>query len=100
VSALTRDQREVDEMFRRMVFNVLCGNRDDHVRNHAFLMASENQWRMSPAYDLTPTPEIKEHALAVNGKWSNIAKVDLAAVGTAFSIKDADGIIEQCAAVA
>ena len=99
VSALTRDHREVVEMFRRMVFNVLCGNRDDHVRNHAFLMTSENQWQMSPAYDLTPTPELEEHALGVNGKWSGITRSDLIQAGATFSIKDAEGIIDQCASV-
>ncbi|MCF7848895.1 MAG: type II toxin-antitoxin system HipA family toxin [Kiritimatiellales bacterium] len=99
VSALTRDHREVEGMFRRMVFNILCGNRDDHVRNHAFLMEAPNQWQLSPAYDLTPTPELKEHALGVNGKWSGIAKSDLAQVGKLFSIKNADEIIDQCASV-
>ncbi len=99
VLALTRDQREVEEMFRRMVFNVLHGNRDDHVRNHAFLMASPGEWSLSPAFDLTPTPELAEHALGVNEKWSGITKSDLAQVGAAFSIRNAGGIIEQCASV-
>ncbi|VGO20681.1 type II toxin-antitoxin system HipA family toxin [Pontiella sulfatireligans] len=99
VSALTRDYREVEEMFRRMVFNVLSGNRDDHVRNHAFLMTSANQWQLSPAYDLTPTPELDEHALGINGKWSGITTSDLIQVGATFSIKDVDGIIDRCVTV-
>jgi len=50
---LTADQRAVEQVFRRMVFNVLAHNRDDHSRNFAFLMDSAGQWRPSPAYDLT-----------------------------------------------
>lgn len=99
VLALTRDYREVEEQFRRMVFNVVLRNRDDHVRNHAFLLQG-SQWSLSPAYDLTPTPEISEQSLGVNGKWLEIGKDDLAAVGKLFSIKQAGDIIDQIAGVA
>lgn len=99
VRALTGDQREVVEQFRRMVFNVLLGNRDDHVRNHAFML-QDGQWRLSPAYDLTPTPDMPEQSLGVNGKWSDIGRADLAAVGKLFSIKSAHDIIDQIAALA
>jgi serine/threonine-protein kinase HipA len=98
VLALTGDQRQVVEQFRRMVFNVLLGNRDDHVRNHAFLMHG-TKWSLSPAYDLTPTPEILEQSLGVNGKWTDIGKNDLLAVGKRFSIKQADEIIDQIASL-
>lgn len=50
---MTRDTAEVLQMFRRMVFNVLTRNRDDHAKNHAFLMGASGEWRLSPAYDLT-----------------------------------------------
>lgn len=50
---MTRDSGEVLEMFRRMVFNVYARNRDDHAKNHAFLMGADGLWRLSPAYDLT-----------------------------------------------
>lgn len=99
VLALTGDQREVVEQFRRMVFNVLLGNRDDHVRNHAFMLR-DGQWGLSPAYDLTPTPDIPEQSLGVNEKWSDIGREDLAAVGRLFSIKPADDIIDRTAALA
>lgn len=95
VSALTRDQREVDEMFRRMAFNVLLGNRDDHVRNHGFLMPGPNVWKLSPAFDLTPTPQLEEHSLSVNGKWSGIKLEDLQAVGRAFSVRGIDEILQK-----
>jgi serine/threonine-protein kinase HipA len=51
--ALTRDQRQVEAAFRRMVFNVAAHNRDDHVKNFSFLMGMDGAWRLSPAYDLT-----------------------------------------------
>lgn len=45
------------ELFRRMVFNVLISNVDDHLRNHGFLMLSRHGWTLSPVYDLNPTPQ-------------------------------------------
>lgn len=53
---LTRDRREVVEAFRRMVFNALACNRDDHVRNCAFLMEPHGAWHLSPAYDMVYAP--------------------------------------------
>lgn len=48
--------KDLHELWRRIVFNVLIGNLDDHLRNHGFLYDSENKWRLSPAYDLNPVP--------------------------------------------
>lgn len=53
VTHLTRNQADVAECFRRMVFNLLAHNRDDHAKNFAFLMDRAGAWRLSPAYDLT-----------------------------------------------
>lgn len=50
--ALTRDQRQLDEAFRRMAFNVVAHNRDDHVKNISFLMSMDGTWKLAPAYDL------------------------------------------------
>lgn len=50
-------KKDVAELFRRMCFNALISNIDDHPRNHA-LIATENSWRLSPAYDLTPSPAV------------------------------------------
>lgn len=50
-----RPAQDLEELFRRMVFNALISNTDDHPRNHA-LIAAANQWELSPAYDLTPNP--------------------------------------------
>jgi serine/threonine-protein kinase HipA len=94
--ALCKDQRQVVQQFRRMVFNVLSGNRDDHVRNHSFLLDETTGWKLSPAYDLTPTPSKTEHALSIHSKWNSITDTDLLAVADLFSINKPSEIIEQC----
>ena len=48
--------QDLPELWRRMVFNVLVSNTDDHLRNHGFLYAGPKGWRLSPAYDMNPTP--------------------------------------------
>ena len=54
-------------LFRRMAFNVLVSNVDDHLRNHGFLMPDETGWILSPAYDLNPTPvDQKARILSTN----------------------------------
>jgi serine/threonine-protein kinase HipA len=55
--ASAKPQDDANELFRRMVFNALISNNDDHPRNHA-LLAKDTDWRLSPAYDLTPAPLI------------------------------------------
>jgi serine/threonine-protein kinase HipA len=55
-----------ERLFRRLLFNVLAGNRDDHLRNHGFLRLPEG-CRLAPAFDLNPARELREHALAVDG---------------------------------
>ena len=52
-SAPTED---LHELWRRIVFNVMVGNLDDHLRNHGFLYDRDDKWRLSPAYDLNPVP--------------------------------------------
>ncbi len=47
---------DLHELWRRLVFNVMIGNLDDHLRNHGFLYDRDNKWRLSPAYDLNPVP--------------------------------------------
>lgn len=51
---------DASELFRRMVFNILVSNVDDHLRNHGFLWTGSNGWRLSPAYDINPTPQDKK----------------------------------------
>jgi len=66
---LTRQQGMVDQMFTRMVFNIFAHNRDDHTKNHSFLMSERGEWSLSPAYDVTfSTGPAGEHALDIGGE--------------------------------
>jgi serine/threonine-protein kinase HipA len=56
---------DLGQLFRRVVFNVLTGNRDDHLRNHGFLRAGGG-WRLAPAFDVNPSPQKPEHTLALD----------------------------------
>lgn len=55
---------DLAELYRRAVFNVLIGNRDDHLRNHGFLRGPRG-WRLAPAFDVNPNPDKDEHTLAL-----------------------------------
>lgn len=57
---------DLEQLFRRVVFNVLVGNRDDHLRNHGFIR-DVTGWRLSPAYDMNPNPNKTSHALTLDG---------------------------------
>jgi serine/threonine-protein kinase HipA len=58
-------RRDMQMLWRRIVFNVLISNTDDHLRNHGFLYAGQDGWHLAPAYDLNPVPtDIKPRALA------------------------------------
>ena len=56
---------DLEQLFRRVVFNVLTAHRDDHLRNHGFLRSREG-WRLAPAFDLNPVPTLAEHQLAID----------------------------------
>ncbi len=55
-------ERDTEELWRRMVFNILIRNVDDHLHNHGFLHVKKGQWELSPAFDINPFPE-KQHEL-------------------------------------
>jgi serine/threonine-protein kinase HipA len=93
---------DMEEQFRRMVFNVLARNQDDHVKNIAFLMDKSGTWSLSPAYDLTYSfnPQgiwTNKHQMAVNGKRDEFTREDLLSCAKAASIKNrlANTIIEE-----
>ncbi len=66
---LTRNHQDTLELFRRMVFNFVAHNRDDHAKNFAFLMDEQGQWSLSPAYDLTYSPGPGgEHTMTILGE--------------------------------
>lgn len=83
---------DAEELFRRMVFNVICFNCDDHTKNISFLMNKRGEWKLSPAYDVTYAynPDnrwLKQHQLSVNGKRENIYRADLLKVASEMNIK-------------
>jgi len=86
----TRHAGDQDEMFRRMAFNVLAHNRDDHLKNHAFLMDASGRWRLSPAYDLSFSDGPGgEHHLAIAGEGRRPGLTHIEAVGRALGMKPA-----------
>lgn len=69
VHGITRHAGDLEQAFRRMIFNILAYNRDDHARQHAFLFDADDQWHLAPAYDLTFSGGPGgEHYLAVEGE--------------------------------
>ena len=63
---LTQDPHQGEEMYRRMVFNLVCDNKDDHAKNFAFI-CQNNEWRLSPAYDLLPSDGMNGyHTTSIN----------------------------------
>lgn len=95
---------EMEQMYRRMVFNVVSRNHDDHTKNHAFLMDKSGKWSLAPAYDLcyTYAPSGKwtnQHQLSLNGKRDNFTLDDLLSTGQKLDIKNPMIIIEQITSV-
>jgi serine/threonine-protein kinase HipA len=89
-----------EQLFRRMVFNVLARNCDDHTKNFAFIMDREGKWDLSPAFDLCHTynpsnPWVSHQALSVNGKRADINRDDFLEVAKQMNIKKAESIIEM-----
>lgn len=86
---LTKDSRQMEELYRRMCFNVFAHNRDDHSKNFSYLYdESEKRWKLTPAYDLTYSNSVGgEHATCVNGNGKNPGIEDLLEVGKATGIQ-------------
>ncbi len=86
---VTGAQRDVEELYRRMVFNIIARNQDDHAKNFAYLMDEKGAWRLSPAYDITyayGTGYTREHQLSLKGKASDFTRADLIQVAEEHSI--------------
>lgn len=88
------------EMFRRMVFNVVVRNQDDHTKNISFLMGEDGRWRLSPAYDMgyAYNPNggwTSMHQMSIAGKFDDITKEDLLSFAKANNIKDANDVISE-----
>lgn len=91
---------EAEEFYRRMVFNVVARNQDDHTKNTSFLMNRKGEWRLSPAYDMSwaYNPNggwTATHQMSINNKWDNITREDLLTVASEMNVKGAKKIIDQ-----
>ncbi len=81
-----------EQLFRRMVFNVVARNQDDHVKNVAFLMDREGAWSLAPAYDVTwawkpGNPWLESHQMSINGKRDGFDVQDLRVVARLAGLK-------------
>jgi serine/threonine-protein kinase HipA len=91
---------EMEQFYRRMVFNVVARNQDDHTKNISFIMDEEGSWKLSPAYDVawSYNPQgdwTNVHQMSVGGKRDNFRREDILALGKRQGIKKALDILEQ-----
>ena len=91
---------QAEQLYRRMVFNVIARNCDDHTKNFAFRLKKEGDWELSPAYDICfayrPDSDwVSQHNLSINGKRTDITREDLLTVAKSMNIKKANTIIQQ-----
>ena len=91
---------EAEQMFRRMVFNVMAQNCDDHTKNFAFTMTQLGEWRLAPAYDVCHAYRpgsvwVSQHSLSINGKRQGVTRDDLLEVGRKMNVKKAPIIVQQ-----
>ncbi|MDX1507203.1 MAG: type II toxin-antitoxin system HipA family toxin [Woeseiaceae bacterium] len=98
MQSLTLPGSDLEEMFRRMVFNVVARNQDDHTKNIAFLMDKRGRWSLAPAFDViyayNPSGEwTSRHQMSINGKRDDFRRSDLLGVADKFGIEDAGAVI-------
>lgn len=94
-ASLKIPQAEIDQLFKRMIFNLVFFNIDDHLKNHSFIYdRQKDSWNLSPAYDLTYSlnPLLKatkvSRALSINNKRTNIELADVLSIAEKYSIKN------------
>ncbi len=91
---------DAEQLYRRMVFNVMSRNCDDHTKNFSFSMDKTGKWKLSPAFDVCHSFRldsvwVSQHSLSINGKRKNITRDDLLAVAKKMNIKKAEAVIRQ-----
>ena len=94
-----------EQLFRRMVFNVLLRNCDDHTKNFAFMLNGAHKWQLAPAYDIChayrPGSDwVSQHALSINGKRNHITRFDLDELAAKMSIRNSKHIVSEIQEVA
>lgn len=102
IQKLNLGHEALREMFRRMLFNVLARNQDDHTRNIAFLMNRQGKWTLAPAFDMvwaynSQGAWTNRHQMSVNGKRNGFERADLMAAAEQFGIKGASETLRKVA---
>lgn len=97
---LRLSKADAAEQFRRMVFNIVARNLDDHTKNISFLMGANGKWKLSPAYDVIYSHNpagtwTNQHQMSVNGRRDNITEGDLIAIGESISLSRPVEIIDD-----
>jgi serine/threonine-protein kinase HipA len=97
---LRLNYEDMEQMYRRMVFNVIARNCDDHSKNFSFRLKKDGHWELAPAYDLChayrPGSDwVSQHALSINGKRTELTKQDLLIIGESIKCKKSASIIEE-----
>lgn len=94
--------KDIEQIFKRMVFNIVFSNIDDHLKNFSFIYNKEkDHWNLAPAYDLTyPLDALKNYtrvsrAMSVNGKRTDITRDDLLKIADQFTIKTPNSVIDN-----
>jgi len=92
----------LEEAFRRVAFNVMAANCDDHSKNVSFLLREGGAWELAPAYDVTHAYNPKgewtyQHLMSVNGKFADISRDDLLVVADQFAVGTAPKVLEKVA---
>jgi serine/threonine-protein kinase HipA len=100
IQRIMPDYHALEEAFRRMAFNVMTANCDDHTKNISFILREGKEWELAPAYDVThahnPQGEwTSQHLMAVNGKFYDISRSDLLTVADRFGIGTAPHVLKQ-----
>ncbi len=95
---------QAEQLFRRMVLNVIARNCDDHTKNFAFLMDKTGIWSLSPAFDVCHSYRpgsawVTQQSLSVNGKRQGITRDDLLSVAKQMNIRKGNNIVNQINAV-
>lgn len=98
--ALRLSYKDAEQMYRRMVFNVLAKNCDDHTKNFSFILKQNEKWALAPAYDIcfAYNPKsfwVSQHALSLNGKRKDFTLNDLLIIAKSMNIKKAKTIINE-----
>ncbi len=99
--ALRLSYAEAEQMYRRMVFNVIARNCDDHTKNFSFLMDQTGKWKLAPAYDIChayrPGSDwVSQHNLSINGKRKDFVLIDFITIAEQNSIRNPKKILAEC----